>query len=184
MTVMASYNSWNGVKCHGHEYLLTQVLKKELGFSGFVISDWDGIDQLSSDPEDAIVLGANAGIDMFMAPEDWKPLLKNTIKQVKSGEISQQRLDEAVAALQRAAAHEGEEGYPRWTWAWLSGVVNRQQGRFDEAIRNNPNDPGAYYSRGLARMNKRMTQEGLADFNKAIEVTRAPRPRRARCARV
>lgn len=46
------------------------------------------------------------------------------------------RLDEAVAALQRAAAYEDDEGYPRWTWAWLSGVVNRQQGRFDEAIRN------------------------------------------------
>ena len=42
--------------------------------------------------------------------------------------------------------------------------------RFDEAIRNNPNDPGAYYSRGLARMNKKMTQEALADFNKAIEL--------------
>jgi tetratricopeptide (TPR) repeat protein len=46
------------------------------------------------------------------------------------------RLDEAVAALQRASAYEKENGYPRWTWAWLSGVVNRQQGRFDEAIRN------------------------------------------------
>jgi tetratricopeptide (TPR) repeat protein len=45
-------------------------------------------------------------------------------------------LDEAVAALQRASAYSGEEGYPRWTWAWLSGVVNRQQSRFDEAILN------------------------------------------------
>ncbi len=46
------------------------------------------------------------------------------------------RLDEAVSALQRAAVHEDEEGYPRWTWAWLSGLVNRQQGRLEEAVRN------------------------------------------------
>ncbi|MCA9124964.1 MAG: hypothetical protein KDB11_32530 [Planctomycetales bacterium] len=46
------------------------------------------------------------------------------------------QIDEAVAALQRAAEFSGEEGYPRWTWAWLSGVVNRQQGRLDEATLN------------------------------------------------
>jgi len=46
------------------------------------------------------------------------------------------RLDDAVAALQRAAAFESEPGYPRWTWAWLSGAVNRQQGRLDEAVVN------------------------------------------------
>lgn len=46
------------------------------------------------------------------------------------------RINEAVAALQRASKYSAEPGYPRWTWAWLSGVVNRQQGRLDEAIRN------------------------------------------------
>ncbi|MEO8496151.1 MAG: multiheme c-type cytochrome, partial [Planctomycetota bacterium] len=46
------------------------------------------------------------------------------------------RNDEAVAALQRASAYSDREGYPRWTWAWLSGVVNREQGRLDEAILN------------------------------------------------
>lgn len=46
------------------------------------------------------------------------------------------RLDEAVAALQRAAEFRNEQGYPRWTWAWMSGVINRQQGRLDEAVQN------------------------------------------------
>ncbi len=46
------------------------------------------------------------------------------------------RIDEAVAALQRAAAYDQSAGFPRWTWAWLSGVVNRQQGHLDDAINN------------------------------------------------
>jgi tetratricopeptide (TPR) repeat protein len=46
------------------------------------------------------------------------------------------QINEAVAALQRASEYSAEEGYPRWTWAWLSGVVNRQQGRLDEAVLN------------------------------------------------
>ncbi len=46
------------------------------------------------------------------------------------------RIDEAVAALQRAAEHSEEDGFPRWTWAWLSGVVNRQQGHLEDAIHN------------------------------------------------
>src|SRR3990172_9602447 len=45
-------------------------------------------------------------------------------------------MEEAVGALQRASAYSDEEGYPRWTWAWLSAVVNRQQGHLEEAIVN------------------------------------------------
>ena len=53
-SLMASYNSWNGQKLHGHKYLLTDVLKKELGFEGFIVSDWAAIDQLGSDYKSAI----------------------------------------------------------------------------------------------------------------------------------
>jgi beta-glucosidase len=101
LTVMASYNSWNGVKCHGHEYLLTQVLKDELGFSGFVISDWDGIDQLSSDPQEAIVLGANAGIDMFMVSVEWRRFIQGLKSGVERGRIPMERIDDAVRRILR-----------------------------------------------------------------------------------
>ncbi|MGD1989882.1 MAG: glycoside hydrolase family 3 N-terminal domain-containing protein, partial [Pseudomonadales bacterium] len=63
LTVMASFNSWNGDKCHGHRYLLTDVLKGELGFEGLVISDWDGIDYLDDDYSQCVARGLNAGID-------------------------------------------------------------------------------------------------------------------------
>ncbi|MGI9286484.1 MAG: glycoside hydrolase family 3 protein, partial [Pseudomonadales bacterium] len=75
LTVMASFNSWNGDKCHGHKYLLTDVLKNQMAFDGYIISDWDGIDYLSNDYYLAVAEGVNAGIDMFMVPENWKPFI-------------------------------------------------------------------------------------------------------------
>ncbi len=75
LTVMASFSSWNGDKCHGHKYLLTDVLKNKMQFQGFVISDWDGIDYLSEDYHNAIALAVNAGIDMFMVPENWRTFI-------------------------------------------------------------------------------------------------------------
>src|SRR5262249_41745527 len=49
-SVMVSYSSWNGAKLHGNQYLITNVLKNELGFSGFVVSDYNGIDQIDGQP--------------------------------------------------------------------------------------------------------------------------------------
>ena len=65
-TIMASYNSWNGVKCHGSKELLTDILKIEMGFDGFVISDWQGIDEIPGDYKSDIEISINAGIDMVM----------------------------------------------------------------------------------------------------------------------
>ncbi len=99
LTVMASYNSWNGAKCHGHRYLLTDVLKGRLGFRGFVISDWDGTDQLSEDYAEAIVLGANAGIDMFMVSIEWRKCLDALRDGVARGAIPMARIDDAVRRI-------------------------------------------------------------------------------------
>jgi len=99
LTVMASFNSWNGDKCHGHRYLLTDVLKKEMKFDGFVISDWDGIDYLSEDYFEAVALGINAGIDMFMVPENWKEFIDHTRRHVQRGSIPLQRIDDAVRRI-------------------------------------------------------------------------------------
>ncbi|MCG3154247.1 MAG: Beta-hexosaminidase [bacterium] len=99
LTVMASYNSWNGNKCHGHYYLLTELLKKKMGFKGFIISDWNGTDQLAQDFAEAVALGANAGIDMFMVPEKWKLLIETLRAHVQQGIVSVERIDDAVRRI-------------------------------------------------------------------------------------
>ena len=104
LTVMASYNSWNGVKCHANRYLLTDVLKGELGFDGFVVSDWDAIDALAEDYAEAIRLSVNAGVDMFMVPDKWKRFLAGLKAEVEAGRIPMERIDDAV---RRDPAGEG-----------------------------------------------------------------------------
>ena len=95
-TVMASFNSWNGEKLHGSKSLLTGVLKNDMQFDGFVVGDWNGHGQVVDCSNSKCAQSFNAGVDMFMVPENWKDLLRNTIRQVNSGEISELRLDEAV----------------------------------------------------------------------------------------
>jgi beta-glucosidase len=99
LTVMASYNSWNGKKCHGHRYLLTDVLKGRLGFSGFIVSDWDGADYLSRDFAEAVAIAANAGIDMFMVSADWRRCLNQLKVHVERGTIPMERVDDAVRRI-------------------------------------------------------------------------------------
>ena len=98
-TVMASFNSWNGKKLHGYKELLTDILKVDMQFDGFVVGDWNGHGQVEGCSNAKCAQSFNAGVDMFMVPENWKDLLRNTIKQVKSGEISEARLDEAVRKI-------------------------------------------------------------------------------------
>ena len=106
-TVMASFNSWNGSKLHGDKDLLTEILKNSMQFDGFVIGDWNGHGQVPGCSNTSCSQAFNAGIDMFMAPEDWKELLRNTIAQVKSGEIPTGRLDDAVFRILRVKSRMG-----------------------------------------------------------------------------
>lgn len=114
LTVMASFNSWNGLKLHGHKQLLTDVLKGRLGFDGLVVSDWNGVGQVEGCNNESCVASINAGVDMIMVPEDWKALLLNTIDQVKSGEIAMSRIDDAVSRILRVKILAGlfEKGAP------------------------------------------------------------------------
>jgi beta-glucosidase len=98
-TVMVSFNSWNGDKCHGHHFLVTELLKQQLGFEGFVISDWDGIDYLSDDYAEAIALCVNAGIDMFMVSVQWREFIELLTQHVDNGVVSIQRIDDAVRRI-------------------------------------------------------------------------------------
>ena len=113
LTVMASYNSWNDEKCHGHRYLLTGVLKEELGFEGFVISDWDGTKQVATDYADAVVKSVNAGVDMFMVPLEWKAHLKALHAGVTTGRVPMSRIDDAVRRILRVKLAYGLFDRPR-----------------------------------------------------------------------
>ncbi|SDR13503.1 glycoside hydrolase family 3 protein, partial [Brevundimonas sp. 374] len=78
LSIMASFSSWNGVKHSGNETILTDVLRGPLGFDGFVVSDWNAQGQLPGCSNESCALAFNAGIDMFMAPDSWKPLFAST----------------------------------------------------------------------------------------------------------
>jgi beta-glucosidase len=112
--VMASYNSWHGVKMHGNKSLLTDVLRGRLNFDGFVVGDWNGHGQVPGCKATSCAASINAGLDMFMAPDSWKELYASTLSQVKDGTISMKRLDEAVARILRVKLRAGlfEAGPP------------------------------------------------------------------------
>ena len=107
-SVMASFNSWHGDKIHGNKYLLTDVLKTQMGFDGFVVGDWNGHGQVKGCSNESCSQAVNAGLDIFMVPTAaWKPLYENTIAQVKSGEISMARIDDAVSRILRVKFRAG-----------------------------------------------------------------------------
>ncbi|MCG5214260.1 glycoside hydrolase family 3 N-terminal domain-containing protein [Streptosporangium soli] len=101
-SVMVSFSSWNGSKLHGHQHLLSTVLKGELGFSGIVVSDWNGVDQIdgaaglsASDVRTAI----NAGVDMVMVPEDWRRFIDLLRAEAQAGRVSTARIDDATRRI-------------------------------------------------------------------------------------
>ncbi len=98
-TIMASYSSWNGVKMHGNKYLLTDVLKTELGFDGFIISDWAGIDQIPGDYTSDIETSINAGVDMVMVPNDYVNFIAKLKLLVQANNITQEKIDGAVKRI-------------------------------------------------------------------------------------
>ncbi|MCF7919398.1 MAG: glycoside hydrolase family 3 protein [Candidatus Cloacimonetes bacterium] len=113
LTVMVSLSSWFGEKCHGHKFLITDLLKKELGFDGFVVSDWDGIDYLNDDYEEAVVMSMNAGMDMFMVTEKWREFIGHIKTSVENGRIPMERLDDAVRRILRVKYKFGMFTKPR-----------------------------------------------------------------------
>jgi beta-glucosidase len=106
-TVMASYNSWNGSKLHGNEYLLTEVLKQTMGFDGFVIGDWNGHGQVPGCSDSQCAQAIIAGVDMMMVPADWQAFIQNTIAQVENGTIPMSRIDDAVTRILRVKMRAG-----------------------------------------------------------------------------
>jgi beta-glucosidase len=99
LSIMVSFSSWNGKKVHGHRYLLTDVLKGELGFRGFLVSDWQAIDQLDPDFYRAVVKSINAGLDMIMVPYDYPRFIGALTAAVEAGDVPIARIDDAVARI-------------------------------------------------------------------------------------
>jgi beta-glucosidase len=107
-TIMPSYSSWNGVKLHQHAYLLTDVLKTELGFDGFLISDWDAVYELSGPTfYDQVVQMTNAGVDMAMMPNNWRDWITTLKSAVNNGDVSMTRIDDAVRRILRVKDRAG-----------------------------------------------------------------------------
>ncbi|MBU2277439.1 MAG: glycoside hydrolase family 3 protein, partial [Gammaproteobacteria bacterium] len=106
-SVMASFNSWNGVRLHGHKYLLTDVLKNQMGFDGFVVSDWNAHKFVEGCDLEQCAGAINAGVDVLMVPEHFEAFYYNTIRQVEQGIIPQTRIDDAVRRFLRAKIRWG-----------------------------------------------------------------------------
>jgi beta-glucosidase len=100
-SIMPSYSSWNGVRMSGHKHLLTDVLKGELGFEGFLISDYNAIDALPGDYRNQIKESTNAGMDMFMVPIRFKELYGHLKDLAEKGEVPMSRIDDAVLRILR-----------------------------------------------------------------------------------
>ena len=107
ITIMASFNSWNGLKAHGNEYLLTNVLKNQMEFDGLIVGDWNGHGQVDGCEDNNCPEAFNSGVDIFMVPQDWEALYWNTLDQVKEGIISIERLDDAVSRILNVKKHLG-----------------------------------------------------------------------------
>ncbi len=106
-SIMVSYSSWNGVKMHGNKHLLTDVLKTELGFRGFLVSDWAAIDQLSPDYKYDVEQSINAGLDMVMIPKgpgeanNYVEFIDDLKALVAEGKVTPGRIDDAVRRILR-----------------------------------------------------------------------------------
>jgi beta-glucosidase len=136
LIVMASYNGWHGIKMHANQQLLTDVLKRRWNFSGFVVGDWNAQEEIPGCTKWSCPAYLNAGGDMYMAPDSWKQLYANLIKQAGSGEIPMTRVDDAVTRILRVKM--------------LAGLFNKQSPK-DWVSAGQLPAPGSAAHRAIAR---------------------------------
>src|SRR5579862_489238 len=112
-SIMVSYSSWNGTKMHANKYLMTDVLKGELGFKGFLVSDWAAIDQISKDYKKDVEISVNGGLDMAMVPyapghsNNYVEFITDLKELVNEGRVPQSRIDDAVLRILRVKFQMG-----------------------------------------------------------------------------
>lgn len=100
-SIMPSYNSWNGLKCSGNQHLLTDILKNEFGFEGFLISDYAALNELPGDYQRQVTQSINAGMDMVMVPDDYPKFFETLKRAVEAGGVGKSRIDDAVTRILR-----------------------------------------------------------------------------------
>ena len=116
-TIMPSYSSWNGVKCSANKHLLTDILKNELGFEGFLISDYNAIDQITPDYKKDVETAINAGIDMVMLTDQYADYCGKLKELVNEGRVPMSRIDDAVTRILRVKFALGLMEAKRWPLA-------------------------------------------------------------------
>ncbi|XP_011094172.1 uncharacterized protein LOC105173943 isoform X2 [Sesamum indicum] len=139
-TIMISYSSWNGVKMHANRDLITGFLKNTLRFRGFVISDWQGLDRITSPPHAnytySIIAGVGAGIDMIMVPYNYTEFIDGLTSLVKNNFIPMSRIDDAVKRILRVKFTIGLFEHPLADYSmtkYLGSQEHRELAR--EAVR-------------------------------------------------
>lgn len=100
-SIMVSFSSWNGIKMSANKYLLTEVLKGELGFKGFLVSDWAALNQLPGDFSAQVEASINAGMDMVMVPDNYKKFIATLTALVNENKVPMSRIDDAVRRILR-----------------------------------------------------------------------------------
>ena len=156
-TIMPSYSSWNGVRCSASKRLLTEILKEELGFDGFLISDYNAIHQI--DPMDlkkSIMISINAGMDMAMEPDGYREFFDNLKELVEEGKVPMSRIDDAVTRILRVKI--------------AMGLLDKN--RSQKADRSLQKDFGSKAHREIAREAVRKSVVLLKNENKTLPVSK------------
>lgn len=152
--IMVGTGTWNGEMNTANHYLLTDVLKKELGFSGFVVSDWYGVYEIESSKYNSLVRAVNAGVDMVMLPFEYQDFMGYMQKAVSSGDISRERLDDAVRRILTVKFETGLFDRPRATEDGLFVIGSKEH-------------------RELAREAVRKSQVLLKNINSALPISKS-----------
>ena len=100
-SIMPSYSSWNGVKCSMDKHLLSDILKREIGFQGFLISDYGALNSLPGDYKTQVAESINAGMDMVMVPDKYELFIETMKTDIADGRIPMSRIDDAVLRILR-----------------------------------------------------------------------------------
>jgi beta-glucosidase len=130
-SVMVSFSSTRAGKVHADRHLLTEVLKGELGFTGFVVSDWGGVDQVNADYATAVATSISAGVDMVMVPYDYVRFQQAVRAGLERETITQERIDDAVARILTVKLEAGlfEEPMPSTPRSVVGSSADRELAR-------------------------------------------------------
>eukprot|EP00271_Cylindrocystis_brebissonii_P011494 TRINITY_DN29330_c0_g1_i1.p1 TRINITY_DN29330_c0_g1~~TRINITY_DN29330_c0_g1_i1.p1 ORF type:complete len:699 (-),score=109.56 TRINITY_DN29330_c0_g1_i1:636-2732(-) len=131
-SIMVSYSSINGQKMHGNHYLISDVLKGEMGYDGLIVSDWEAIQQLPGTWKDQVRDSINAGLDMIMVPSAYKDFIKTLKEEVLAGRVAMSRINDAVRRVLKFKANLGlfeDACAPRHLMSTIGSALHRDVGR-------------------------------------------------------